>query len=266
MSLMLFDSHCHIDDPRFDEDRKDVLRRMENQQVVGCVCIGSDMETSMRSKELSQQVSEIYSAVGIHPHEAKTFKEEDLETLKKWLFEPKVVALGEIGLDYYYNHSPKESQIEVFLKQLKLAYNLDKPVVFHVRDAHGPMLELLKERKSQLPKGIIHCFTGSWESAQEYIKLGFYIALGGTVTFKNAPKVQRVAENIPLEHLLIETDSPYLSPEPKRGRRNEPAHVFYVAEKIAEIKKCSIEEIGKVTTKNAQEIYGIQNLIIKGGR
>ena len=260
MELQLFDSHCHIDEPRFDEDRGEVLLHMKAQKVIGCTTIGSDMATSARSKAFAQNHEQVFAAVGVHPHEASTFNEDDLITLANWLNEPKVVALGEIGLDYYYNHSPQEVQIEVFLKQLDLAYRLQKPVVLHIRDAHGPMLELLKERKNHLPQGIIHCFTGSWESAKEYMKLGFYIALGGTVTFKNAPVVQRVAQNVPLENLLIETDSPYLSPEPKRGRRNEPAHVFYVAQKIAELKNCSIEEIGEVTTSNAKKVYGMTSL------
>lgn len=258
MLLEMFDSHCHIDEPRFDEDRDQVLVRMKNQGVSGCVCVGSDMETSLRCKHFAQVQEEVYSAVGIHPHEAKDFKEDDIETLKNWMNEPKVVALGEIGLDYYYDHSPRETQTEVFLKQLELASMMKKTVIFHVRDAHGPMLELLKERKKILPQGIIHCFSGSWEIAKEYLDLGFSIGIGGPVTFKNAPKVHRVVEQVPLQRLLIETDSPYLSPEPKRGKRNEPAHVYFVAEKIAQIREMPIEEIGKITTQNAKEIYKIK--------
>ncbi len=258
MALTLFDSHCHIDEPRFDEDRSEVLVRMKNQGVEGCVCVGSDMHSSLRCKNFAQIEEGIFAAVGIHPHEAKGFKEEDLFTLRQWLKEDKVVALGEIGLDYYYDHSPREVQIKVFLAQLQLAYEQNKTAVFHVRDAHGPMVELLKERKSTLPRGIVHCFSGSWETAKDYLDLGFYIGLGGPVTFKKAPKVQRVVQNIPLERLVIETDSPYLSPEPKRGRRNEPANVYFVAQKIGELTGKTVEEIGHITTENAKKIYQIQ--------
>ncbi|NLB90542.1 MAG: TatD family hydrolase [Clostridiales bacterium] len=257
MELELFDSHCHMDEPRFDGDRNEVLVRMANQKVTGCVCVGSDIETSLRCVRYARNTSQVYAAVGVHPHEAKFFRKEDLLLFESWIKDPKVVALGEIGLDYYYDHSPREVQMQAFLAQLDFAYERDIPVIFHVRDAHGPMIETLKERKNHLPQGVIHCFTGSWESAQEYIRLGFSIGLGGTVTFKNAPKVQRVAREIPLEKLLIETDSPYLSPEPLRGRRNEPGNVFYVAKKIAELKELPIEEIGQATTENAKMLYRI---------
>lgn len=255
MKLQLFDSHCHIDDPRFDKDREQVLANMEKMKVVGCVCVGADMPTSKSSMSMADAYKGIYASVGVHPHEAKLFKADDLKTLEEWSKNPKVVAIGEIGLDYYYDHSPRDIQMEAFLAQLDLAYVLDKPVIFHVREAHGPMLELLRRRKGSLPDGVMHCFSGSLESALEYIRLGFSIGIGGPVTFKNAPKVRRVIEHMPLDKLLIETDSPYLSPDPFRGKRNEPANVFYIAQKIAEIRNMPIEDIGEITTNNAKLLY-----------
>ena len=258
MNALLFDTHCHIDEERFDADREDVLVRMKEAGVGHLVCVGSDMETSARAIAFAQRTDGVYAAVGIHPHEAKFYKPEDLQTLRNWLNQPKVVALGEMGLDYYYDHSPRDIQREACAAQMELAHALGAPAIFHVRDAHSDMLDIMKAHRAKLPGGILHCFSGSWETAREYLKLGFYISIAGPVTFKKAPSQWEVAQNVPLDRLLIETDSPYLSPEPMRGRRNEPAYVRHVALKIAELRGVSLGELTEATTQNAKTVYGIK--------
>ena len=257
--MELFDSHCHVDEPRFDEDRSEVLARMAEAGVTRYAVIGSDMATSRHSADYAARCEGAFAAVGIHPHEASGYREGDLDLLAKWYREEdKVVAIGEIGLDYYYDHSPRDVQKQVCDLQMKLAYQLDAPVVFHVRDAHQDMLDMMKARRDRLPGGIIHCFSGSWEIAKEYLKLGYYISLAGPVTFKKAPKLQEVAVNVPRDRLLIETDSPYMSPEPKRGRRNEPTHVRYVCEKVALLRGETAEDVAAYTTRNAMDVYRIK--------
>ena len=256
--MELFDSHCHVDEPKFDSDRDEALLRMRERGVTRYAVIGSDMASSRHAADFAKAHEGCYAAVGIHPHEAKTMKDGDLDLLAAWLREEKVVALGEIGLDYYYDLSPREVQQEVCLKQLELARAMDMPVCFHVRDAHQDMLDLLKAHRSLLTGGIIHCFSGSWEIAKEYLKLGYYISFAGPVTFKKAPKLQEAAVNVPRDRLLVETDSPYLAPEPVRGRRNEPANVYYVAEKIAALRGESLEELAAYTTENALRVYRIR--------
>ncbi len=257
--MILFDTHCHIDDERFDEDRSEALARMAEAGVRNAVIVGSDMPSSANAITFAKAHPAFYAGVGIHPHEAKHFKQEDIEILRLWLREKKVVALGEIGLDYYYDHSPREVQRYVCMAQIQLAYEEKMPVIFHVRDAHGDMLDMFKNRKESLPEGIIHCFSGSWESAKEYLRLGFYISFAGPVTFKKAPNLWETATNMPIDRLLIETDSPYMAPEPKRGRRNEPAFVAYVAQKIAALRNMDVEELAAITTENAKRIYHISN-------
>lgn len=255
--IELFDSHCHVDEEKFDTDREDVLMRMAEAGVTRYAVIGSDMATSRHAADFAAAHPQCYAAVGIHPHEAKGFVLEDLQTLKKWTQEEKVVAIGEIGLDYYYDLSPREVQLDVCRQQMELAWELSLPVAYHVRDAHQDMLDLMKQHRTHLTGGIIHCFSGSWEIAKEYLKLGYYISFAGPVTFKKAPKLQEAAVNVPLDRLLIETDSPYLAPEPVRGRRNEPTNVRYVAEKIAALRGISLEELAQATTSNAMAVYRI---------
>ncbi len=257
MDTLLFDTHCHIDEERFDSDRDQVLAQMRENGVGYCVCVGSDMETSRRSMAFAQKENGVYAAVGIHPHEAKFFRPEDIQTLKSWFSDPKVVALGEIGLDYYYDHSPRDNQRDVCAAQLTLGYEENMPVIFHVRDAHGDMLDMMRSQGGKLPRGILHCYSGSWESAKEYLKMGFYISIAGPVTFKKAPSQWEVAQNVPLDRLLLETDSPYLAPEPMRGRRNEPAFVRHVAERIAALRNIPLAELAAATTQNAKDIYRI---------
>lgn len=256
--MELFDSHCHLDDGRFDEDRGEVLARMLEHGVTRCCVIGSDMASSRHAADFAMAHQGAYAAVGIHPHDAKAYRDGDLDLLAEWVQEEKVCAIGEIGLDYYYDNSPRDVQREVCELQLDLAYRLNMPAVFHVRDAHGDMIDLFRSRGGRLPGGVIHCFSGSWETAQEYLRMGFYISFAGPVTFKKAPKLQEVAVNVPRDRLLIETDSPYLSPEPMRGRRNEPAHVRYVCGKIAALRGESVEEVAAYTTQNALDMYRLR--------
>ncbi len=253
----LFDSHCHVNEERFDEDREEVLLRMAEYGVTRYAVIGSDMESSRACVEYASARENAACAVGIHPHEAKGFREEDLDTLKAWIVNGQAHAIWEIGLDYYYDLSPRDVQAEVCRKQMELAWELGCSVAFHIRDAHQDMLEIMKSMKKHLTPGIIHCFSGSAEMAKEYLKLGYHISFAGPVTFKKAPKLREAALLVPGNRLLIETDSPYLAPEPVRGRRNEPANVRFVAEKLAEIRGESPEELAEQTYRNAMEIYGL---------
>lgn len=257
MSIALFDTHCHVDCDRFDEDRSQVHQRMLEAGVTRYAVIGSDMPSSRHCVEYAAAHEGCYAAVGVHPHDAKTWQDGDEKQLTAWLREEKVVAIGEIGLDYYYDLSPRDVQKDVCLKQMTLAYQLDVPVVYHVRDAHQDMIDLMKAQHGQLSGGIIHCFSGSWEIAKEYLKMGFYISFAGPVTFKKAPKLQEAAVNVPLDRILVETDSPYLTPEPYRGRRNEPGHVYHVAEKIAALRGMRLDEFAAQTTENALRVYRI---------
>ena len=256
-NLELFDSHCHVNEERFDEDREEVLRRMAEAGVTRYAVIGSDIATSEACVAYVRSHPDAVAAVGIHPHEAKGFREGDPDRLRDWFVTGQARAIGEIGLDYYYDLSPRETQKEVCLAQMELAWELGAPAVFHVRDAHPDMLELMKSMRKRLTPGIIHCFSGSAEIAKEYLKLGYSISFAGPVTFKKAPRLREAALLVPKDRLLIETDSPYMAPEPVRGHRNEPANVRYVALKLAEIRNEPAEELAAYTAANARRIYGI---------
>ena len=252
---MYFETHAHYDDKKFDEDRDELLRGLKNHNVGYVVNIGADMESSYNSIQLAEKYDFVYASVGVHPHEAINVKEEDYKTLEKWLQHEKVVALGEIGLDYYYDLSPRDVQREVFKKQLKICENVTKPVIIHSREASQEVFDIIKA--SKVRKGVVHAYSGSLEMALEYIKLGFYIGVGGVLTFKNANKLLNVVENIPLESILIETDSPYLSPVPVRGTRNNSQNLKYVVEKISEIKQIDKEKVEKITLETAKKFFCI---------
>lgn len=254
--MLVFDTHCHLDDEKFDEDREEAYQRMMDAEVRRCVCVGSDIASSRRCIAFANGHGGVYAAAGVHPHEAKDAVPDYLDTLTELLSQPRVVALGEIGLDYYYDFSPREVQKRVMDEQIDLAVRLNKPVIFHIRDAHGDMTEYFRARK-ELPRGIIHCFSGSPEVAREYVKMGFDISFAGPLTFKKAPHLQQAAREVPLDRLLVETDSPYLAPEPKRGRRNEPANVVYTLKKLAELREMPEEEMAQITWSNACALYGI---------
>ncbi|WHY61908.1 TatD family hydrolase [Cytobacillus firmus] len=254
---MFFDTHAHLNAEQYNEDLQEVIDRALSEGVSNIVVVGFDRPTIEKAMELTEQYEFIYACVGWHPVDAIDMTEEDLLWIEELSSHPKVVALGEMGLDYYWDKSPKDIQKEVFRKQIRLAKKVKLPIVIHNRDATSDIVEILKEEGAGEVGGIMHCFSGSPEIAQECVDMNFYISLGGPVTFKNAKKPKEVADVIPLEKLLIETDCPYLTPHPHRGKRNEPSYVKLVAEQIAEIKGLSTEEVAQATTENAKKLFGI---------
>lgn len=252
---MFFDSHAHFDDDRFNEDRDELLSSMEKNGVSNIANIGSDLESSIASVKLAHKYDFIYAVVGVHPHEAVTITEETISEIKDLAKNKKVVAIGEIGLDYYYDHSPRDVQRYWFKRQMDLAYDLGLPVVIHSRDAMEDTINICKE--SKIHGGIIHCYSGSAESAKIFLDLGYHISFAGPVTFKNSKNLPLVAKMVPEDRLLIETDSPYMAPEPHRGKRNSSIFVRHVAEKIAELRGVSVEHIAKVTSDNAKKLFKI---------
>lgn len=253
---MLVDSHAHVDDERFDADRDAVLERATVAGIKLIINIGADMASSARSIALAEKYSQIYAAVGMHPHDAKDMQEQDYNQLLRWASHPKVVAIGEIGLDYHYDLSPRPVQKEVFLRQLDIVRQTGKPFIIHEREAHADTFEIVRTVAQGL-EGVFHCFSGSVETAREYLKLGFYISVAGPVTFPKSAKTKEVARYVPLDRLLVETDSPYLTPQAFRGRRNEPAHVRLVAEEIAALRNLSLTELALATTQNARRLFRI---------
>lgn len=254
---MLVDSHCHLYDEKLDEIRPSIIKNLEDLDML-VVCSGDDVQTSLKSVELSKNCKNIFATIGTHPHFANDFKKEDLETYKKIAKENRVVAIGEIGLDYYYEYSPREKQKEVLINQIKLANELSLPCVFHVREAIGDFLEIVKANKDYLKNGgVVHSFNGSIESAKILLNLGFYLSFNGISTFKNARNVLDLIKFVPLNRILIETDSPYLTPVPFRSEVNRPEYVSFVAKKVAEIKGKTEEEIIKITHENASRLFGI---------
>ena len=253
---MLADSHAHIDDERFDADRDEVVARALAAGVSLIVNIGADMASSARSVALAEKYPGIYAAVGMHPHDSQDMKENDYRQLEQWANHPKVVAIGEIGLDYHYDLSPRSVQKEVFLRQLDLARKTGKPFIIHEREAHADMMDIIRNAARGL-NGVFHCFSGSVETAREYLKMGFYISVAGPVTFPKSVKTKEVAKAVPLDRLLVETDSPYLTPKPFRGKRNEPAHVRLVAEEIANLRDISLAELAEATTANVRRLFNI---------
>ena len=252
-----FDSHYHVDEEQFDEDREAVLARMREHGMTRYAVIGSDMATSRRAIAFAGTHAGAVAAGGIHPHEAKGFREDDIAEIREWYTNGRIRAIGEIGLDFHYDHSPRDVQREVCIRQMELAWEIGAPVAYHLREAHGEMIEIMRSMKDRLTGGIIHCFSGSAESAMEYLRMGFHISFAGPLTFRKAPRLQEAARIVPRDRLLIETDSPYMAPEPVRGRRNEPANVRYVGLKLAELRGEDPEEVAAYTTENAIRVYGI---------
>jgi TatD DNase family protein len=254
---MLFDTHVHLNAEQFSEDLDEVIDRAKAEGVDYMVVVGFDRPTIIKAMELVEEYDFIYASIGWHPVDAIDMREEDLLWIEELAKHPKVVAIGEMGLDYYWDKSPKEIQQEVFRKQIQLAKKVKLPIVIHNREATADIITILKEENAAEVGGIMHCFSGSVEVAKECVDMNFYISLGGPVTFKNAKKPKEVAQEIPLDKLLIETDCPYLAPHPHRGKRNEPSYVKLVAEQIAELKDISYEVVSSVTTENAKKIFGI---------
>lgn len=256
---MLFDSHAHLNDERFDEDREELINSLQEKGVDLVLNPGACIETSKSSVELANKYDFIYAAVGVHPHDVGDMTEEDIETLRKLALEnDKVKAIGEIGLDYYYDTYPREDQKKWFKRQIELANELKLPIIIHDRDAHGDTFEIIKNTKSPEIGCVLHCYSGNVELAREYVKMGCYISIPGTVTFKNNKKTVEVVKEIPLEYLLIETDSPYMAPVPNRGKRNDPSMVQFVADKIAQEKGISYEQVCEATKENAKRFFNIK--------
>ncbi|MBQ2672150.1 MAG: TatD family hydrolase [Clostridia bacterium] len=255
MSL-IFDTHAHYDDSAFDEDREEKLSSLPNNNIYAVINAGADIESSEKSISLSESYPYIYAAVGIHPENISSIPKDYISRLEKLILSgKKVVGVGEIGLDYHYTKENKQQQQELFENQVKLAIKHDLPVIVHDRDAHADTMEILKKHK---PRGVVHCFSGSLEMAKEIIKMGMYIGIGGVVTFKNAKNIVDVAENIPLEHIVLETDAPYMAPAPFRGKRCDSSYIKYTAEKISGIKNIDLKEVFQITKQNAKNLFGVK--------
>lgn len=254
---LIFDTHAHYDDEAFDLDRAALLDAMPEQGVGLILDPGCDIETSKKAVTLAETYPHVYAAVGYHPENCAPYTSADLDLLRELAKQPKVVAIGEIGLDYYWEQNPpKKFQQEVFRAQLTLAQELNLPVIVHDRDAHADCLEIVKE--FPVVRGVFHCYSGSVEMARELWKRGWYTGLDGPVTYKNARKTVEVAAEVPLERLLLETDSPYLSPAPKRGERNDSRNIAHIAAKIAEIRGITADEIIRISRENGKRLFGIK--------
>lgn len=253
----IFDSHAHLDDEQFKEGPEAVIDRALANGITWIINPGCDLSSSKKAVEYAKKYEMIYAAVGFHPHEASMAKDEDYDMLAQWCSEDKVVAVGEIGLDYYYNLSPKDVQQRTFAKQLDLARQVHKPVIIHDRDAHADTLRIIK-KEGQGVHGVFHCYSGSLEMAKELLKMGYYISFAGPLTFKNAAKLREVAAFVPLDRILIETDSPYLTPVPYRGHRNEPCYVRYVFDELVKIKDCRKDVLAAQLKDNMGRLFNIK--------
>lgn len=255
MANNIFDSHAHYLDARFDDDRESVLTGLKDAGVAYVTEIGCNMPNSYDCVSLSERYDFVYAAVGVHPHDAQNANAGYLDELKALLEKPKVVALGEIGLDYHYDFSPRDVQLRVFEEQLKLAKELDRPVVIHDREAHEPTLRLLTQYR---PKGIVHCFSGSAEMAKQLVQLGFYIGFTGVVTFKNARKTLEAAAAVPMDRLLLETDCPYMAPEPFRGKRCDSSMIEKTAQALSNVKGIPMQELIDQCNENTRRVYELK--------
>lgn len=256
MEAMIFESHAHYDDEQFDGDRKELLNSMQENGIGTIINVGATFQSCKEVVQLAQEYPFIYAAVGVHPDEVGELDEEKFAYLKAQCQNEKVVAVGEIGLDYYWDNESHEVQKKWFQKQLELARELDLPVIIHSRDAAADTLEMMQKHAKGLC-GVIHCFSYSKEMAQEYVKMGFHIGVGGVVTFKNSKKLKEIVAEIPLEKILLETDSPYLAPTPNRGKRNSSLNIPYIAQEIADLKGISYEEVVAGTEKNGRDLFRI---------
>ena len=253
----MIDTHAHLEMTQFDGDREDVIKRAVNSDVSLIIDVGSDLKGSRTALELAHRYDFIYASAGIHPHEVKEVTPDTYKEIKKLLSDPKVVAVGEIGLDYYKDYSPYDIQKREFINQIRLAREFKKPVIVHSRDSRDDMLKILKDENASEMGGIMHCFSGDEEMAKICMNMGFYISFAGPITYPNADRLRKVVKSIPINRLLIETDCPYLAPQQVRGKRNEPAYVRHVAEKAAEIKGLSLEDVERVIRLNVHNLFGI---------
>ncbi|NSW89742.1 MAG: TatD family hydrolase [Firmicutes bacterium] len=254
---MLFDTHAHYDDERFDKDRYEVIEKVHQEGVSYIINASSDVKSVRVSVELAQKYPYVYAAIGIHPHNAEEVCSNIIPSLYEWAACDKVVAIGEIGLDYYYDFTPREVQIRCFAEQISVAKELSLPIIVHNRDSHEDILRIIKGENAKEVGGVFHCFSGSVEMAREVLNNNFYISVGGPVTFKNARRVLEVLKYVPDDRLLVETDCPYLTPEPYRGKRNDSGYLKYIVEKVAEIKGMTFEETAEITMGNARRLFGV---------
>ena len=256
--MELIDSHAHLDGEKFADDRAAVVERALAAGVVKIITMGDSLESSARSVALTEEFEPVYAAVGIHPEEAQPMTTATDDQLAAWAAQEKVVAIGEIGLDYYWEKDEEKRALQraIFVRQLDLARQLRLPVCIHDREAHGDMMKILKAEGRGL-RGVLHCYSGSWEMAAELLKGDWYFGIDGPLTYKNAAKLPEIVQRLPAERILVETDSPYLSPMPFRGKRNEPAHVLYVAKKAAELRGESLEAFARATRENTRDLYGV---------
>ncbi|MFF2158912.1 TatD family hydrolase [Paenibacillus chitinolyticus] len=255
---MLTDTHTHMNNEAFDEDCDEAIQRAWDNGVTRIVNVGFNRETIPSSIELAEKYDFIWTTVGWHPTDAIDMRPGDLEWIEELCKHEKVVAIGEIGLDYHWDTSPKDVQARVFREQIRLARKVGLPIVIHNREAHQDIVNILKEEKAAEVGGIMHCYSGSWETAKQCLDMNFHISFGGPITFKNAKQPKEVLKQVPLDRLLIETDAPYLTPHPFRGKRNETSYVRLVAEAAAELRGMSLEELAKVTTDNAVRLLGLK--------
>lgn len=256
----MIDTHCHLD---MFEDRDDVIRRARDAGLEALITIGSDFASNITNLEIAEKYDFVYAAVGIHPHDANDLTEEVSRHLERWAeLRGKVVAIGETGLDYHYDHSPRDIQRDVFKMHLSLAKGTGLPLIVHSRDARDDTLEILSD--SGISKGVLHCFSGDMDMAERVMEMGFYISIAGPVTFKNAKRLLDIAREIPDDYLMVETDAPYLAPEPMRGRRNEPSHIVHIIRRLAELRGVSPEDIMRITTLNAKRLFRIGKLPPEG--
>jgi TatD DNase family protein len=257
--MMLIDSHAHLEMPEFKKDLEAVIQRAKESGVEYIFTIGTEKKDWKRALEIVNSHPSIYAVLGVHPHNVKEIDDRDYSVLKGLCRNGKVKAYGEIGLDFFRNLSPRDIQLKRFREQIGVAKELGLPVVIHDREAHQETLEILKSEKAEECGGIIHCFSGDYEMAKACIDMGFYISIPGTITYKNADRFREIVKKIPLESLLVETDAPFLTPEPFRGKRNESSYVRYTAQKVAEVKEVSFDKVAEVTTENAKRVYRLKD-------
>jgi len=258
----IIDTHCHLDMPQFESDRDEVIQRARATGLEAIITVGSDIESSISALEIANKYDFIYCSVGVHPHEASRLDEHAIDRLRGLLSKKKIVAIGETGLDYHYMHSPKDVQKEAFRRQIRIALKNNLPLIVHSREAEKDTIDILKEEG--VTKGVMHCFSSSPNMAEDAMRLGLYISIAGPVTFKNAKNLKEIAKSVPDEYLLIETDSPYLTPEPLRGKRNEPSFIVHTADEIARLRGVSIEDIYRITSLNAKRLFGIGEIPKEG--
>lgn len=254
---MIFDTHAHYDDDAFDEDRDELLSGMAAKNVEYIVNVGASIESSKRSIALAEKYPFIYAAVGVHPDEVGELDDEKFEKLREWTTHEKVKAVGEIGLDYYWDKEQHDLQKHWFMRQMELAHEVNLPIIVHSREAAKDTLDMIIAAKPLDLSGIIHCYSYSVEQAREYLNMGYYIGIGGVLTFKNAKKLKEVAEYAPLSRIVLETDCPYLAPVPYRGKRNDSSKLSYVVEELAAIKQMPVEEVIRITNENGKKLYHI---------